>query len=269
MVKQMSKVADPADASLSTRLRERSPRSLKQVASKEPLPGRVASKKSSSGPSSPVVVIPSARREAISTASVERYFPYLALSALFLLLVWYFFLSSSAPTSALNASSSAELSALVSQQLRELQIVVSLKSDLSEVSSLVERQRRETNALRDSLLARIEEEKVKVAADAKDLAARLTKLSENSVSLAQIDAKIASQSAELESKLRFPTDAIEKIVKTHVAALEKVLLEKTESFAQVGLKPPAERKKDYALDVVASSPTFNDYGAFAKYAIKV
>lgn len=80
---------------------------------------------------------------------------------------------------------------------------------------------------------------------------------------------MSSKLAQLETKLTEVEQRASSLVRTQAAATEAALLSKAEALVELAQKAPAERKKDFALEVTEASPTFRDYDTLSKYAIKV
>ncbi len=256
---------------ISTRLHERSPRSLKELAQRDALPYSLRSRSKS-----PALVPVPARREAlVASATREQQFPFLLMAFLGLCLLWLLFSwssSSSASTTTIltenvnvehsSAAGLAELSSLFNKQLKELQAAVSQKASNAEIAALVERQKQDSATLREALLSRIDQEKQDAVNTAKDLLARIQKLDSDAVTMAQVESKLAAQMAELEaqieSKLRIPKDQIDDLLSRLEAKsrVSKDQVENLETKLESRLRASKEQLDDleFRLDTKSSVP---------------
>jgi len=136
------------------------------------------------------------------------------------------------------------------------------------VTEAATRHREATEALKATLLARLEQG----AKDMAQLREELRRLADHTKGATSSPIATVSDDAGRAAEAERKWAQLEESVQRRVAALEQALKASNEKIVPPVATPEpigVAEKKDYAWEVVAASPTFNDFDAFSKYAIKV
>ncbi len=273
--------------------------SLKDVESVPVAVRSVSAKKSAKSVTAPAVA-------AVGTSPASSTTPVLlggAVMVLLAALVFVLLFSNNAARPVVLAGTDGGLdwSALIAEQHRALESRVKEMMEgtasKEDVAALLREQKEAVAAMRDSLLARLAEERkaseaatealrIKVAREAQEAEetlmghlnreiekiasaravsdAALQKGNGGEAAVGQVD--LVARLASVEERMM----QLQESGESRVAAVERALKEKrAESVVSETRGQVVKERKDFAFEVAAASPTYNDYDALSKYAIKV